>query len=305
MLIRKAVHQDIPDVMKMDNRIYNYNRTKEFYIWQFFENINPVEVVVAEDEGRVVGTFGIQTRKLSKKNICCGQISWINIEEQYRGTGLFAELSKNMISKTQELDALFVFSNIGATKACQKNLGIDFIGKIDRLVIADNKDVMTESSFICEEIDKNTALESYSQPFEGARFDHNSAFRTWRFSNSPLYRYHKVSIDSGEYAIIKLFQDYSSDRRWGDIVDFECDLNDTERLDRLFRISVGILFKENVYGVTTWANPFSQLCNVLKKIGFEQSGHKSFFGLNVLNSSMDFLYDFKLWHIVQSDTTNY
>jgi hypothetical protein len=136
-------------------------------------------------------------------------------------------------------------------------------------------------------------------------FEHSNDFRKWRFAQSPVYIYYRVKVPSGEYAIIKLFQDNLQHWCCGDIVDFECELNDTDKLRELFLAAILELQNKGVSNITTWANPYSPLRKLLDSLGFTESGHKTCFGVTISNHSFDCLYDFKQWHLVQSDATNY
>ena len=153
--------------------------------------------------------------------------------------------------------------------------------------------------------DNSTLLDSHFCGPDILQFRHSYGFRTWRFAQSPVYTYHKITIPSGEYAITKLFFDNMAGCYYGDIVDFECDLNDMGKLGMLFCSAITELKNQGAAEITTWTNPHSILRKVLKEIGFVESNHKCHFGMNVLNHSLDFLYDFKRWHLVQADATNY
>ena len=78
-------------------------------------------------------------------------------------------------------------------------------------------------------------------------------------------KYFKVSIPSGEYAIIKLFNGKHSSQIIGDIVDFECNLLDISKLQHLFRAASFELRKMGATIITTWAVPGSKLRRLLER----------------------------------------
>jgi len=291
-------------MQELNDRIYSYRWCREFYKWQCFENVHPVVVMIAAVGDEIVGTFGVQIRPLAG-GIRCGQVSWINIAEEWRGRGLFRRLADKVLLNGSELDAICIFANERAVGACERCLDMKFIGEFDRLTLSDIDVGATGAPAFCEEIDRGTSFDSIACLRDGFRFGHSQEFRLWRFGLSPVYTYFKVRLSSGEYAIVKILDDESSGRCCGDIVDFECDFEDGDKLRELFESAIEVLGGKGAKAVTTWANPDSILRAVVEKMGFAESGHKCHFGIKAMNRACEDLYDFGSWHVVQADATNY
>jgi len=306
MIIRQGDKKDIPGMMTLNNQLYSYQWKKEFYVWQCFENIHPVSFMVAIHDNTIIGMFGIQCRTLSNFSIRCGQISWINIHQDWQRKGIFAQLGKKAIAQSNHLDALCIFANDAAVGACKKSLDMTFIGKLNRMTLhMSTMNHTYDDAYTYETINQNTSFNTFCTNQELFLFDHSSGYRVWRFSQSPVYTYYKITISSGEYTIIKIFYNHANRISYGDIVDFECDLKETNKLFLLFSTTIYHLINKGISIATTWAIPNSILCSILKQIGFDISDHNNYFGMRVFNPEYQALTNFKQWHIVQSDATNY
>jgi hypothetical protein len=178
-----------------------------------------------------------------------------------------------------------------------------FIGSLSQLV-SKNEPSGICAKFQLEPINIQTTFANAPCSGKTITFSRTAHYRRWRYAKSTVYRYFKVTIPSGEYTIIKLF-DKELSSQIGDIVDFECDTSNIGRLRHLFRAASSALRKMGVTTVTTWAVPGSELWGLLEETGFSPSDHCSFFGLNILNEAHNHLYDFSAWRLVQSDASNY
>ena len=91
--VRKIRPSDISSVIRLNNNWYAYNWPKQFYHWQYFENVHRTVVMVALEDNEVIGSFGIQVRQVSGR-IRCGQISWITVARERRCQGIFKKLGQ-------------------------------------------------------------------------------------------------------------------------------------------------------------------------------------------------------------------
>jgi hypothetical protein len=303
-IIREAVRADIPQIIALANSLYDYRRDERFFIWQCFDNINPAILVVAEENRQIVGMFGIQ-KVMTSTGFSGGQISWINIAEHKRGSGLFHRMGHYARSRFPELDFIFIFSNHAAVKACEKSLGMNFIGRLNRLILNDPTcDAPVAGRWEQITADMEMHVPVYHKGYH--YFSRDKLYRFWRYAKNPLYQYYNLTTDTGETVIFKLFeQDDPAVPIIGDIVDFECDLSNVIKLKHLFQTMCFHLGQIGAKVITTWAVSGTPLKSVLEEMGFAESNHNSFFGINVLREAASDLYHFDRWHLVQSDATNY
>ena len=284
--------------------MYDYMWDRDFYIWQCFENYHPSVLAAALEGDQVVGIFGIQVRRLTG-GLTCGQISWINIDARKRGQGIFKKLADYALGNVMKTDALCIFSNQNGVDACRHGLGLKFIGGFERLVLDTFVKLPSPISYDEETVNLETRFLSQADKQGALRFLHPYGYRVWRFAKSPVYNYFKITVPSGDYAIVKIFQNRSENSMCGDIVDFECASDDIRSLSDIYSSAIHCLRRQGATQVTTWANPQANLRSALEKLGFYPSRHVSYFGLKVLTPAVGYLYDFKHWHMVQSDATNY
>jgi len=133
----------------------------------------------------------------------------------------------------------------------------------------------------------------------------SDAYRIWRYKLNPEYEYAYVKLDTGEFAVTKLFRDPVTNVRYGDIVDFECDLQDRKLLRELFLKACVSLKGEGAEAITTWALPLTPLSEVVESMGFTETQPERYFCLKVMKPGMEHVYDFSRWHLVQADAEIY
>jgi len=302
--VRVANRSDIEGIVELQKHIYyEYNRDAPFFAWQCFENVNPSILIVAQQGTSIVGTFGIQKIKTTD-NLYGGQISWIIIAKDKRRRGLFAKMGDLALEGMPGLDFIFIFANKEAIFPCEKVLGMKFIGKLSQLISKNTFSGIHPESCL-EPVTVKTKFNEFPCYKNETTFLRTERYRQWRYAHSTAHKYFKVSIPSGEYAIIKLFNEKRSSPTIGDIVDFECDLLDIPRLQHLFHAASFELRNMGATSITTWAVPGSKLRCVLEEMGFAQSDYYSSLGVRVFHQKDSHLYDFNTWHLVQSDASNY
>ena len=303
-IIREAVRDDIPNIIKLLNPLYDYRRNQQFFLWQCFENVRSSVLLVAEENHDIVGMYGIQ-KTLTNTGLIGGQVSWINIAKHKRRSGLFAEMGAKAQIRFPSLDFIFIFANDCAVSACEKSLGMTFIGTLNRRILKDPV-VEPPSESKIEIIQADTIFSEVTRQDGFVSFQRGETYRRWRYAASTEYRYFKLTPSTGGYAVIKLFhKDNSPEPVVGDIVDFECNLLDYKELICLFRTACFQLQRMGASAVSTWAASGTPLQGALQELGFQKSNHSSYFGIKALHDSCGNLCDFNSWHLVQSDATNY
>jgi len=303
MQIRIADRHDIEGMVELQKHVYyEKKRDNPFFVWQCFENVNPSILVVAQQDTSIVGTFGIQKRKTTG-GLYGGQLSWLIVAEHQRKSGLFTKMGNLALASIPGLDFIFVIANKNAVLPCEKAFNMKFIGELPQMILKNNQTDMCAKSSV-EQINNETVFHKLPSCGNAITFLRTERYRCWRYANSTVHTYFKVSIPSGEYAIIKLFNPNQSSPMIGDIVDFECDILDTRKLQYLFHAASFELGKMGATTIMTWAMPGSALRCSLENMGFAKSEYDSYLGVKMLNETYD-LDNFNNWHLVQSDASNY
>lgn len=286
---RVATQNDIPQLVALMNSQYARKKTEAYFQWQFFNSFYPTVMMCAVDGDIVVGMFGMQKR-MTKSGAIAGQAIDLLLKPDYRGKGIFQEMGKQVVDALPGLDLLCVLPNLNGKNACEKALGWKVLGKIDSLEL---------SAFPPKSILDDVDVDCQGKDLE--QFTYNDKINDWRFGGNPDYSYHYVRIDKDDFAIIKLFEEPVTGKRYGDIVNYSCDMNDSNAMRTLFYSATKKLLMLNVESVTTWALPHTVIYKVLADIGFSLKVQERYFCVEILNKAYDHLYDIRNWHLVQSD----
>ncbi|HAH32827.1 MAG TPA: hypothetical protein DCL44_10995 [Elusimicrobia bacterium] len=292
VLYRAVSRADIPRLVELFNAQYARKKDEAYFVWQYFESAWPTVMMGAEVNGRLEGVFGLQ-RRLLTDGTAIGQAIDLLIAPQFRGKGVFAELGRLAVSCFADLKALCVFPNLNGRNACEKNLGWKVLGKIDSLELSS---LATDA---CP-VDTHSIVDENLKQFE-----YGGSTLAWRFCDKASYRYEYIRTGKEDFAITKIFVDPVSGKRYGDIVNFSCDMRDPDAISAVFLEAVKYLFRLKVESVTTWALPHTNLFHVLKGLGFTSKAQERYFCVKVLDSRQEFLYGFENWHLVQSDAEIY
>lgn len=296
--IRPATQTDIPQLVHLMNSQYMRKKDDSYFLWQYFDAYFPTVLMCALYKQRIIGMFGIQKRTLRNGDVI-GQAIDMLIEASWRGKGLFIELGKRSFEYFSNLNALCVFPNLNGNQAVVKSLGFQNIARVNSVIIqsqnikANNNTAENKDSY--DDTAQNSMLQFY--------YDYEIC--NWRFQRNPVYNYFNVQLPSGEYATTKEFTDPVTKKKYGDIVDFECDLNNQTLLNELFYKASMHLKNQGAESITTWALPDTLLNKIIKGLGFKEMKQERFFCVKVLQDEYNYLYDLKKWHLVQADSEIY
>ena len=288
---RPAEVADIPRLVELMNAQYTRKKVATYFLWQYFESAYPTVMMCAVADSSIVGMFGLQRRELSNSAIV-GQAIDLLLVPDWRGKGIFKNLEIKAAEFFNDLDILCVLPNLNGKNACEKNLGWKTIQKVD--------------SMLCGEVNAGSSL-NFSPRHGSAltKFKFDADIRSWRYHKNPEYSYEQVVLNSGEFAITKIYIDPVTNRRFGDIVDFGCDLSNADGMLELFHRACLHLKTQDIESITTWALPHTLLYDALKKLGFVSFPQERYFCLKVLSHKYNFLYDISNWHLVQADAEIY
>ena len=104
---------------------------------------------------------------------------------------------------------------------------------------------------------------------------------------------------------MKIFHEPNTDKRYGDIVHYRCNLNDVEIINRLFISACYFLKSLGVTAITAWAPNHAPLVKTLSNIGFVNKKSGPYFAVKIINPDYFYLYDNSKWIIMPSDATNF
>ncbi len=295
---RLAAESDASQLVDLINSQYSRKKDKPYFYWQYFNSFYPTILMCAFDGTELIGTFGLQKRKL-RNGIHVGHAIDLLVSHNWRGRGIFKSLGAKAVSYFNDLDALCVLPNRNGMNACEKAFGWKNLGKINSMSL--DKEGFREN--ISPEFSQDIIPSGEKQDLE--MFYYGEETRTWRFKEHSDYEYGYVKMHAGEFAVTKIFTDPGTGMRYGDIVDFECDLNNPGLLRELFLEASCQLKEKKVDMITTWALPHTPLYPVVESLGFIDMPQERYFCLKVLKYEYEYLYDLSRWHLVQADSEIY
>lgn len=300
VVIDSASPEDHLSFVNIFNKQYNRKIKSTYFFWQFFESIAASRLLVVRRNDKVIGFMGIQIRQLNNFEKC-GIIVDMLIEEPYRGKGIFDNILREIEKYAQRHNviALASFTNNNGMKALTRLPNWKSISKIITLQL--ENDLAIDKIRVDNGQSTNQNRSSHYISF----FKKNAEYRQWRYDKNPNYSYSKVSINQDFFAITKIFSDPITGQHFGDIVDFEGDINDLESLKKLFIKAIEQLKEQGAETITIWALPHIPFKTIITELGFRDTQQERYFCLKVLNKNHEYLYDFSRWHLVQADAEIY
>lgn len=291
--IRTADTCDEPGFTELMNKQYKRKKTKDYFYWHFINAPIPVKLFVAYYKEKLVGFYGVQIHRLIDNNFCAFTVDLL-IKPEFHNRGICALLEYEAVQYAikYNCNSITSLSNLNGSnvhKAMEwKNITI-----IKTLSLANQKNIFLE---VKSELIGCHELTSFSK---------NKEYRHWRYSKHPDYDYKYINISPDIFAIVKIFTDPVNKKRYGDIVDFECNMNNLTLLTELFLKTSRYLLEQGIDSVTTWALPHTPLYPLLQSIGFEETAQERYFCIKVLKHEYNYLYDISQWHLVQADSEVY
>lgn len=271
---RLLTASDIKQLTELVNAQYARKKDTTYFQWQFFASYYPTICMGAFDGEQLIGMFGLQRRQLTS-GLAIGHLIDILIASDWRGKGIFRELAEQAFGQFPDLRAYSVLPNTNGKAACEK-LGFRTIAKIDDLVV-DRKNFHIA-----------TGHQDHKQLI---RFAIDDAYRAWRFTHNPTYRYQIGA------AVTKVFVDPTTHERFGDIVDYDTAASALAASKHFF--------DEGMEQVSTWALEHTADYPVLSSAGFRALPRERYFCIKTLDPDLDYLYDITEWNLRPADAEIY
>ncbi len=294
--IRKAEDYDIPKIMSLFNT--HLTPHKSVYAFQWWNNF-PSITFCAVHEGEIVGTFIVLKRKLIN-NLNCGVLMGLLIKTEWRGGSLFKKLGVAAMNYFEDIDLFCCLPNQNGKKALEKNFNFRTIDTIKTMTLPSPANGHCRE-YACTPITSDIRFNNFEIKKDGTvMFLANEAFRQWRFALHPRYSYRMIRTDTNEFVVINEYYDKETNIRYGDIVDFETEALEENRLINLFNCA-HLSIKKVVDMITIQAVPHSLLYRVGSKMGFVESDIKHYLCIKVKEPSNEYLYDSSKWLLKWGD----
>lgn len=286
------------------NRTYNRKQTIEYFKWQFFDSPLKSVLMGAFIKDRLVGSFGLQCRKLNN-GLTGGQAIDLIIDEELRGRGVFRALAKEAIGQhSDSVDFYFSFTNPSGKEALCGSSGFKTVKIIRTLVLETLKLKVEDKPAEIMETWDIPGVQDNSKPADGwLYFLRDSVELKWRFGDNPDYKYAIIKADGDTFAVVKIFIDPLTGENIGDIVDFSYRFNDGLEGNLVYS-AAEYLKNKSVSGITCWPS-YPDLARVLRTIGFEETDQERYFCVNALHKGQDYLYEASKWCLVEADAEIY
>lgn len=290
MQFRVVKQKDIHQLLELMNNQYARKKSEKYFNWQYFNSSIPTILICADINGKIVGMFGLQKKRLTNGTVG-GQAIDMLIHPEYRNQGIFYDLGNIALNYFNDLDFLFVLPNIYGKNAVLKNFDFKNLSSINNLILS-------KHDYIKTDVELETHTINYT-----FKFTYTHDYFNWRFINHSDYQYSKITIDERNYAFVKIFIDPISNIKYGDIVYFESNIS--TMLNRLIEKCCDYLFEEEISIITSWSLPNNISYEVFKRKGFKDVIQERYYCLKTIRNNMDDLYNIKNWCLFQSDTEFY
>jgi hypothetical protein len=294
---KPAEKRDIPGIVSLMNSHYVRKITESYFHWQYFDSRFHAVSMCAFADDELIGITGIRTREL-RSGINTGFAMDAIVAPEWRGTRLAQIIAERAMRYYENIDLLCALPNQHWKNFCVRRLGWKNVSRIHSMILdrIDFEGIERKPLNRCISCAEDRAFE---------RFKYDDEIRKWRFDRHPRYVYNYVKLKTGEFAVTKIFEDSVTGKRYGDIVDFECNLNARSLLGELFVKACIYLSEQNVKSITTWALPHTPLRVVIESLGFVELRQERYFCMKVLRPEYEYLYDLSHWHLVQADAEIY
>lgn len=294
-VINTAKVTDATKLATLMNRHYKRKFSADYFHWRYLDKNTRAQLFVLRKKSDIVGMSGVERRFLSSGE-SAGVTCDVLIDREFQGRGLLVllEYAVEEFCRKQKMAVIVVFANETGMKSMIKAGNRKLAGTITMLEY-DPSDI--------NKLAKNKQFQEYRKQSDLVYFQSDPSYRYWRFVQNPWYQYNKIKAGKNKFAYTKLFVEPLHKTNFGDIVYYSCP-DDESALRSLFIKTINS-FPPSIKIITTWAVPHTLAYKVCHNLGFRDTDKQTFFCLKVLDSKVNYLYDFERWHLLESDSEVY
>lgn len=297
MTYRAVTDEDLPAVVRLMNRTYARQKTAAYFQWQYAAAPSRAGLYGAFRGAELVGTFGMQMKRLTN-GAACGQAMDMVVAPEVRRHGVFRALAAQALEAFRDLELCCVFANAAGRGAVEHGLGWTVVAAIPAYVwSADGPTTMTSSG-------GGLTTAAAPGPRRRVAFEYPADYAAWRFARHPEYAYWTVPAAAGGSAVLKLFTDPMTQEVIGDIVHWT-EPSGADDLAALLHGAVASLRQRRVRAITTWAPARGSRDHLLRQCGFQPRPQTRYFCVQVQRPALRALETAEAWRWEQADTDVY
>jgi GNAT superfamily N-acetyltransferase len=302
--IRTVARDEGEGFVALMNAAYSRKKSLDYFLWQYFQTPFKSVMIGAFLKERLIGSIGLQCRKLNN-GLVGGQVIDIIVAEGYRKQGVFTKLAEYAIDYyANEMDFGFIFPNEAGRAAVKRALGWKEVGLIKTLFFNKQKSDSSSISGIDPVDDlRSIDMDNGKNVTDRVYLLRDKGCMRWRFGMNPEYKYFIVSV-MNNFCVGKIFTDPVSGTKYGDIVDYGFEAN-MDIMKGLLTATICYFQEKGIDCITTWALPETAVNTLLVNVGFIESQQARFFCLKTFTEGLHSLYDFRNWLLVEADSEVY
>jgi len=302
--IRPLSENDGEGFVSLINAEYSRKKSVEYYLWQDFNTPLKTVIVGAFLDDRLLGSMGLQCRKLSN-GLTGGQIIDIIVAKEHRKKGVFTKIAGYAFDYfSNEIDFGFILSNEAGRIAVERALEWKEVGLIKTLFLNKRQENSTLNSWV-DSVDDlcSIGMDNNKNLPDRLFFIRDTECMRWRFGSNPEYNYF-IQKKENVFTVGKIFTDPVSGEKYGDIVDYGCE-GRMDLLKEVFDAAIIYFNRKGIDRITTWAFPDTAVYTYLRDAGFAESEQKRYFCLKAFKPKLRYLYNFRNWLLVEADSEIY
>lgn len=282
---------------------------KEYLQWRYMNNpFTDFFMCVAKDNGKIVANYSVcpYVLLINNKKKKIGLSMTTMTHPMYEGKGLFIKLANIVygIMKDRGYEGVVGFPNNNSHGIFNKKLGWNSIYEIPtksldlQNIIGINYEEMFHIEDDSDFIYKYDNVDSHNKIL----FYRNGEILKWRYKDNPYNNYKNIVIRQNEnvstYCVYKVFQEKEVD-----IV--EIGGENIEEIRTIINHIIKISKKNEISKINIWINIWSNLNEVISRLGFINQEPITYFGGKVFDENSSEIENYKNWIINMGDSDVY
>ena len=306
-------------ILAMYRSVFGLDHSVETWRW-LYERFphGPAIIVVAENNGELVGHYAVQPRPFSfgGEDTLAGLVLGTMIEQKARNVTLLIEMAKlaYKLCADRGLRFLYAFPREEVMRVRQMLLSwqtlamiVEWEGPLPQLPASPTPRAVPRRYSLIEKPSERLDRPQMIDPSMIYSL-RDAAWLKWRIFDNPLVQYDVHAIGDANqpvaYAVTKLC--YREDVLYGHIVDWHGEINDPSVREDLLAGIWRRFAERNVERFSCWANRQNSLGKALQKAGYKEQGQSTSWGFRSLGSTAtEWLANRDAWHVLMADSDTY